>query len=400
MESKEFFQTCASSLLARSKVTRWQTWRLKWKRDFWIRHLFGRIVKPSQQNHLRVEEWIYSLLHTHVNHFQQPENGKAQKMKDTCGRIAGNLSKKQTQESVFLKTSRDTSPLDSEKSLPIWLSSDTGWKQIVANQRGDYSRRLSAAHRTRGNECLYWRTATAEDSTNRTFACNNRGEPKLSAQVKIQNWGTPRVTTNGGHPSPQCTGKGSRLEDQAAMWQTPEAQNQTGYQNQRGWSRIERLGTQVLTWPTPASRDHKGQDIPSRNGGASLSHFVQTGHRTHGQPVQESTNTHGKSQEYWPTAQARDHRTGSQDRLSRPQKNLNDKVLDAWLTPKTPTGGPEKRKSKAARCSGGECLQTKANGNLNPAWVEQLMGLEVGWTDLGSWGMESSQQRQKKHSQS
>jgi len=25
---------------------------------------------------------------------------------------------------------------------------------------------------------------------------------------------------------------------------------------------------------------------------------------------------------------------------------------------------------------------------LNVEWVEQLMGLPVGWTDLGSWGTE------------
>jgi len=29
---------------------------------------------------------------------------------------------------------------------------------------------------------------------------------------------------------------------------------------------------------------------------------------------------------------------------------------------------------------GGLNLQTKANGKLNPDWVEQLMGLPVGWT--------------------
>jgi hypothetical protein len=27
-------------------------------------------------------------------------------------------------------------------------------------------------------------------------------------------------------------------------------------------------------------------------------------------------------------------------------------------------------------------------GKLNPNWVEQLMGLPIGWTDLGSWGTE------------
>jgi hypothetical protein len=30
----------------------------------------------------------------------------------------------------------------------------------------------------------------------------------------------------------------------------------------------------------------------------------------------------------------------------------------------------------------------KSQGSLNPNWVEQLMGLPVGWTDLGSWETE------------
>ena len=32
---------------------------------------------------------------------------------------------------------------------------------------------------------------------------------------------------------------------------------------------------------------------------------------------------------------------------------------------------------------------------LNPNWVEQLMGLPIGWTDLGSWATESSPKPQK-----
>ena len=34
------------------------------------------------------------------------------------------------------------------------------------------------------------------------------------------------------------------------------------------------------------------------------------------------------------------------------------------------------------------------NQDLNPDWVEQMMGLSVGWTDLGSWGMESCHKQQ------
>ena len=30
----------------------------------------------------------------------------------------------------------------------------------------------------------------------------------------------------------------------------------------------------------------------------------------------------------------------------------------------------------------------EAIGQLNPTWVEWLMGLPLGWTDLGSWGTE------------
>lgn len=35
--------------------------------------------------------------------------------------------------------------------------------------------------------------------------------------VSLSSWGTPRVTTNNGIPCPEHTGKGSRLEDQAAL---------------------------------------------------------------------------------------------------------------------------------------------------------------------------------------
>lgn len=38
------------------------------------------------------------------------------------------------------------------------------------------------------------------------------------------------------------------------------------------------------TWPTPNSRDHKGSDLPSRNGGASVSHAAEQGVFSHSSP--------------------------------------------------------------------------------------------------------------------
>ena len=415
-ELKRQLGRCRRSLMWRSKPTRMPAWLLRWKRTSWFRSLCSRILKHSARTSFEIR-LISSLPDTLASHSATPAAAVEEKTPDIFGRGSGMPLPQSGPESVFLKTSKGTSPSDSEKSLPIWLSSDTGWKAAVANQRGDYSQRLNAAHRIRENESLSWPTVTTDSASYREKKYCQGGTP-LTAAVQmwptanvpnggrthsgpisktgmtpggkkrqiglehaVRNWGTQRVTTNVGHPSPQCAGKGSRLEDQAAMWQTPETQNQTGYQNQRDGSKIERLGTQVLAWPTPVSRDHKGVGMQG-----------QLGTVVCGQPDPENHNTHGKSQEPWPT-------------------------------PKTPTGGPEKRESKKARGSGGIDLQTKAaeawptpncpseksigsmaewggkrgnkyrkNGGhtlkLNPNWVEQLMGIPVGWTDLGSWGME------------
>lgn len=52
-----------------------------------------------------------------------------------------------------------------------------------------------STHRTSGSDSGFWRTPTQEDSQNREFARNSRGEPKLSAQVRYGKdamWPTPR----------------------------------------------------------------------------------------------------------------------------------------------------------------------------------------------------------------
>jgi hypothetical protein len=33
-------------------------------------------------------------------------------------------------------------------------------------------------------------------------------------------------------------------------------------------------------------------------------------------------------------------------------------------------------------------IENKGSGYLNPDWVEWLMGVPTGWTDLGSWETE------------
>lgn len=318
-DSKEFFQIYASSLLVRSKAIRWQTCCQRWKRGGWTALLFGRIVKPSQQNHSKVECWISSLLPIHANHSQQQENERGQMIQGTCGHTSGSLSEKHSRKSVSLKTSRATSLSDSEKSLPIWLSSDIGWKTIVASQRGEYSRRLRSAHRTNGNGCLSWPTATARD-----------------------HMGPRRKLKNGENVSGKGVRFGMDLNQSVQKWATPETQNSTGYQNQKNGTKTARLGSQVLDGP----------------------------------PAQESPNTNGRNRESWATPQSRDHRSGHPDRwenVKERSRNLNDQ-------------------------------QMVVNGKLNADWVESLMGLPVGWTQIAQTASDSSEtesypKQQKKHSE-
>ncbi len=96
------------------------------------------------------------------------------------------------------------------------------------------------------------------------------GSSPLPAQAA--QWGTPRVTTNGGHPSPQCTGKGSRLEDQAAQWRTPTVQSPnalrgTGQDPQKRMDQghTVNLQDQVALWGTPTSRGHKDGSCKDAN---------------------------------------------------------------------------------------------------------------------------------------
>jgi hypothetical protein len=63
------------------------------------------------------------------------------------------------------------------------------------------------------------------------------------------------VTTNGGIPSPDVTGKGSRLEDQAGVWQTATVQDPNGRdrQNQKDGSVTLSLLGEAIAWSTPLS---------------------------------------------------------------------------------------------------------------------------------------------------
>jgi hypothetical protein len=101
----------------------------------------------------------------------------------------------------------------------------------------------------------------------------------LPLAMQAINWGTPRVTTNGGCPTTK-TGKGSRLEDQASLWQTVRANEGNAGDYQTNLSNPDKpfvtLNGQAKAWPTPeASLGDKLTGLENQN---SLAKAVRFSH--------------------------------------------------------------------------------------------------------------------------
>ena len=130
-------------------------------------------------------------------------------------------------------------------------------------------------------------------------------------------------------------GQGCSSLGSPKMWKTPvvaDAANRKMYVNSRG---EPNLSGQVKLYPTPKASDSKGSG-PA--GSKSAEHDLVRG------------NLRGVV--LYATPCARDYRTGQRERYENPERMnaLNDQI----------------------------------GGQLNPTWVEWLMGFPPGWTDLNA----------------
>ena len=78
----------------------------------------------------------------------------------------------------------------------------------------------------------------------------------------------------------------------------------------------------------------------------------------------------------WPTPKARDWR-GASGRENRQSPDLNVAVK-MFPTPKAQNC----RGNGERHGEGGPSLDVVVGGQLNPEWVEWLMGFPIGWTEL------------------
>jgi hypothetical protein len=128
-------------------------------------------------------------------------------------------------------------------------------------------------------------------------------------------------------------------------------------------------------WPTPTANDWKNAGYQKGKDGATF-------------PTLPGAVGAAKR---WPTPMARDWRSGraSDATMERNARPLNE-VVDRWPTPIARDAHSFKGAERSPNAEGAEPLSAVVGGQLNPTWVEWLMGFPLGWTDLGPSATPSS----------
>lgn len=316
---KEFFTQSEPPFLWKSKPLLWKTFLLQWKRVWWVRHLSGRILKPSARNRFE-DALMESLGDIRVNRFLSLAIEAEKKTPDISGLSFDDILRLYNQDGVFSKTLRATSHLDS-----MW--SKENWKKWATSLRLVYTQRKKLERRIKEKDSSFspselellppWPTPTTmiqEESLDTFYLRKERALAKkingngigMNIAHAVKQWGTPRVSTNnmmGNTNNPEA----SRIEDQVLKWPTPtvdEANNLT-----RTSGDYKSLTREIQNWTTPSTRDYK--DTPGM------------------------------------TAERADGRSRN-DQLPRQVFSLLDKEISSTIT--------------------------KSPARLNPAWSIQLMG--------------------------
>ena len=363
------------SAMWRSKPSSKPTWLRRLKKDAWMTQLSTRILKPSLRESFE-EKYTASLVDIRANRSVQRESAKEKKTQGTCGRTSESTSEQLVLPGFLPKTSEVIPRWGYGESCPIW-------KKMVTERSGACSRRRKQARLTNASDASSLRnypTPAARDykGTNSEEHVLHKSKGfkghmnQLPNFIKygMSNWATPQASD---HVEGARTAKESNQKclgrdlNQMENWPTPRAGNPG--------SRKPGTGGKILAeeakknWGTPQARDWKGAQGRAYKGGAKDLPAQTEGVPQHaGPPAPEKSNTSGKNHGSWPTARSSDAEGG---RIK---------------TEKTEKGFRSKREKSdqyfGAKLRDAAEMEKPPTMKLNPNWVEQLMGLEVGWTQL------------------
>lgn len=365
-ELSELSRICEQSLMWRSKHSLVRTWSQRWKKVSWMQHLSGRILKPSMDG-LFVETYILSLpvIPAKGNPVLAKEKGK--QTPDGFGRILKESLRQLNLFGSLEKTSADTLPLDS----PQFIEAYEIW---VTQLRQDCLRRQSAVRPTDENGYLSWRSPAEQPAAIKIDKLTGElGKRMYHKETgRLAQYGLDQqvnLLADYKKPRKVPTAYGDKMR-----WET----------SQEYWKRIEET---EKNWATPNTMDMLP---PKTKKGLKREAEITRPNRTQPANLRDQVS----NQTNWPTPQQRDctrQTSVKRDRLpdrvgllDQDSLSTNGKSRGLWGTPKASRDGTSKETLKMVEKGTAENSldrQIAKQGKLNPDWVEQLMGLIVGWTD-------------------
>lgn len=286
---------------------------------------------------------------------------------------------------------------ESESSLwPTALASD-GTSGKEHHHHGTSNPSLLGAVRS-------WPTPCSRDEKG-AYTNHRQGGRDLSSE--IEKWPTPIASDANGpraEDGKRSVGLNTRVLDRTE-WPTPTAAGLGGNTSRNGEKRHAQDSTVTLTeavrcWPTPTAGDRKASG--SRNLPGSAAHagesltdaVIHEGSRTpRGWPTpraedSESTGAHrgvpdtltSAVRAMWQTPVADDAMEREKGKWnSRGEPKLSAQVM--FPTPSATPYGRQKTGTVGAAVRPSLETQARSKGmQLNPAWVETLMGFPIGWT--------------------
>ena len=320
---------CEQSLMLKSKPSSKAIWLRRLKKGGWMTQLAGRILKPSLHQSFE-EKYTESLVDIHANRSVARESEKEKKTQDTYGHTSESTSGQLDLFGAFSKTSEVIPRWGYGESCPIW-------KKMVTERSGDCSVRRKQARLTNASDASSLRNYPTPAA--RDYKGTNSEEHVL-------------------HKSKGFKGHMNQLPNFIKYgmdnWATPQASDHVEGARTAPASNQKCLGrdlNQMENWPTP-----RAGNPGSRKPGTGGKILAEEAKIHAGPPAPEKSNTLGKNHGSWPT-------------------------------PNTPSGGPTKGCPQGMNGGKGHREMMKgvfkeASPKLSANWVEQLMGLEVGWTQL------------------
>lgn len=221
-------QTCAPSVGVNGKALPSTGWRRAWKRDSYVRRLFGRILKRSTADR-GVESWIASLRDTRANRSVAPEVVADRTILATCGPTSAASLARWNRGSVFSRTSAGICLSGPKKSSGTF-------KDWATELRRASLRRRKSAPPIDASDCSSsrWQTPNTLSGGGANRGPGRSNElllPGQAAQLSA-NWPTPRTSDfRSGSVSEATRCKNSRPLCEAAVnsrCSLPDPRNSTG----------------------------------------------------------------------------------------------------------------------------------------------------------------------------